>query len=702
MDIKRIIPSFALAICLAGVPFPAAAQEPSPTAQESSLTEIEARRPAHLVADKVEATPESISAQGNVAIDVKGARLLCNFLTLDRKTGKITATGECVFYWQDNFAAAEWLSYDPETQTAILHNVSGQGRDFGAPSGESNQRSLDGNILFWAETMRWTPEKMDLDNAIITTCDSPIDDIHYRVEMEHADIYPQENIIASNTKLYLQDKHIFTMPTMNVSLKPEKERARGFMPQIGNNSKDGFFLRTNFSYAFDKKDYGSIMADYYSKAGIGLGLQHFYSFGNKGEGNLYFYNKGINKERYSYELRNNVYYDLDDNTRLSWDFNSNRSDIPGFDRVNNLSSYFAINHATDTTRLMFSQNYNRFGSANTNTTWRLYYNVKLTPDWSYLMNADLATSTTLARSGQRFHYMTGLRHTGEIFDSEFMLENTSGDATYFLNRRPELTMRSHPIYVGDVPFMASASVGWLEEGPSMFSATRTDLKFQIPDQTIDYGSGRFIAGAGLRQMFYSSGESQYDLAARAGWLQELGESGTIRVDYSWNQPKGSTPFQHDHLYSYENITGGFELSEPDKYTFAVTAGYNLRANTWHQITPRIEFHPGPKWKISSAAGYDPNTSTWRTVDTGLKMQITDELSLSHWNVYDLINSRLTYQDYQLDYETHDWITSLVYRGVQNELYLQFSLKAFPETPVSIGPNTKDPILPIDMRNAFVR
>jgi hypothetical protein len=90
------------------------------------------------------------------------------------------------------------------------------------------------------------------------------------------------------------------------------------------------------------------------------------------------------------------------------------------------------------------------------------------------------------------------------------------------------------------------------------------------------------------------------------------------------------------------------------------------------------------------------------VDAGIKMQITPGLSLSHWSVYDLVNSRLTYQDYQLNLEDHDSITSLVYRGVQNEFFLQFSLKAFPLQPVSIGPNTHDPILPQYMPNAFVR
>ena len=93
---------------------------------------------------------------------------------------------------------------------------------------------------------------------------------------------------------------------------------------------------------------------------------------------------------------------------------------------------------------------------------------------------------------------------------------------------------------------------------------------------------------------------------------------------------------------------------------------------------------------------------WRNLDTNLRFHLTPELAVSHWSVYDLVNNRFTYQDYQLDYEAHDWITSLVYRSVQNELYFQFSLKAFPKPPVTIGPNQANEIVPKNRRNAFVQ
>ena len=685
------LPSFLPLVLSAAVWVSCGVYAPPVYAEEDSV------RPTHLIADKVEATPDKLTAEGNVNIDIDGARLLCNYLSLNRETGEIMANGECVLYWQDSFVAADWLTYNPKTKVAIMHRASGQGTDF-----NGNSLSQGEDVYFWADTLTWTPEKMAMDDVAFTTCSEPTDALHYQFKSDHVDVKPNQSLIASNAALYLNGKHVYTLPTLNVSLEPKHRRRRSRLPQVGSNSNDGMFIRTSMDYALSNDNYGSILLDYYGKTGLGAGIQHLCQLGDKGDVSFYYYRQGSDKINQRYELRNKIEYAFDENTHLEWEFTTNHSETPGFDTPNNLNSVLTFTNKTDTSDLRFSQNYNKSGTDRSNSTWRLYYNIKLAPELSAIWNADLATSRTESLSRQRFHYIGGLRHESELFDSELMYENTTGDATYFFNRKPELTLRSHPIYVGDVPFLVSAGMGWAEEGPSLYSTARTDLKIQVPDQTIDYGSGRFMVGAGLRQFFYGSGDSQYHLAARAGWLQELGDVGTIRLDYNWLQPKGTTPFQHDYVTPYENLTGGIEFRDTDTYSFSVLGGYNLRSNTFHSITPKLDIKPGANITLSAASSYDPNTSIWRSVDTGLKLQLTPEFAVSHWSVYDLINSRFTYQDYQVDYEAHDWITSLVYRGVQNEFYLQFSLKAFPQITPSIGTNALDPVLPKDMQNSFIR
>jgi hypothetical protein len=652
--------------------------------------------PAHLTADRVHSTPDKLVAEGNVAVDIEGARLLCQRLEMDRTTGQITATRNCVFYYKDSFIAAESLTWEPQTRTAHMLKAAGQGRDFSMEGG-----SLDRDVFFWAEKVNWTTEKVELLDATFTTCDTPPGDWHYNFHSELVEIYPGDRLLASNTSFTWHGNRIATVPTLNLSLDPRDQRRRSQIPQVGSNSTDGIFVRSALDYAFDRDNNGRVLLDYYSKTGIGRGLEHFYTLGGKGEGSFYMYHQDGETDRARYEVRNDLYYRPDEYTQIAWNFNSNRTEIPGFESPDNLSSYLSATRYAPGSALQFSHNLNETGP-DRNTTWRLSYNQELTPELLTLWSADLVTASTGFTRTERFHYLGGLRHVGELFDSELMVENTSGQQTFFMNRNPELSFSSRPLHLGPVPILAAASFGQVQESPSMFQTQRCDLRVQVPDQTLEYASGRFMVGGGLRQLFYGSGESQYVLATRAGWLQNLGEMGALRLDYNWQLPEGYTPFQHDFVYPFENLTGGLEISQADKFSVSILGGYDLRHDQFQSVTPRVDFRPGPDWRITAASSYDPNTSTWRNVDAGLKMQLTPGLSLSHWSVYDLVNSRLTYQDYQLNLEDHDSITSLVYRGVQNEFYLQFSLKAFPLQPVSIGPNTQDPILPQYMPNAFVR
>lgn len=673
-----------------------AASTDSPDAQNSGKA-FGPGMPVHLAADKISADEESIIAEGSASIDMMGARLLCERLVLDRTTGKITASDNCVIYWHNNFAAADWLTYDPNSRVAVMHNVAGQGCDF-----SSSESKIDGDLFFWAQTLQWTDDKMVLNNATFTTCDKSTDNLDYKFTADYAEIYPQDRLVASNTSIYLHKTRLYTLPTLSIPLDNKRRGSSSIVPQIGNSTTDGWYIRNSFDYVFDNQNYGTLYLDYYSKTGIGAGLQQYYTLGgDKGHGDFYYYRLNGSARKNSDDLNSNIYYDFDDENKIYWEFSSNRTSVDGRDNESKINSHFNFSHKDEKNDLRLSHNYNTKGKDNRNTTWRMYYDLQLTPELSTTWKAELSTIATRSRTAQRFYYYGSLRHTGELFDTELMMENTTGDTNYTLNRNPEFSLRSQPVFIGDVPFTASASLGHVTESPSMFSTDRYDIQLQIPDQTFEYGSGRILAGAGFRQLFYGSGESMYSLAARLGWMQELGESGTIRLDYNWFSPRGETPIQYDFMNPYENLTGGIEFFHDDIFNIAVTSGYSFKSSRFQNVTPRLQLRPGKDWLIGAGCSYDPNTATWRNIDTHLKFQISDELSVCHWSIYDLVNSRFTYQDYQLDYETHDWISSLVYRSVQNELYFQFSIKAFPQPAVNIGPNSAHNIVPKNRRNAFV-
>ena len=258
--------------------------------------------PVHLIADKVTVTEDSIKAEGNASIDVMGARMLCNYFVLDKTTGKVTAVGECIVYWNNNFVAADWLTYDPNGQVTVMHNVTGQGHDF-----STNENSnIDGDVFFWADTLQWTKEKMVLTDSTFTTCDKPTDELDYKFVSKYVEIYPNDKLVASNTAIYLKDKRLYTMPTLNVPLDNQRRAQNSIIPQIGSNSVDGWFARNTFDYVFNNDNYGQILLDYYSKTGIGTGIRHYYSLGDKGGGDFYYYR--LNGAKINQRLIENIFF----------------------------------------------------------------------------------------------------------------------------------------------------------------------------------------------------------------------------------------------------------------------------------------------------------------------------------------------------------------------------------------------------------
>lgn len=674
--------------------FAAGLPDPEPSAYDENGTPNVEGIASHIIADKVTADGDIIHAEGNVLITVEASRLMCDNLTLDRQSGQVVATGNCLIYSEGNLVAAEWLTYNPDNHSIVVHNASGQARDLGL-----NSTSTAG-VIFWADRMQWTKEKIDFYNITLTTCDKPTDDLDFKVTSEQMTVYPNDRLLSGKTSFYLYGHHALTLPSYNASLNLERRMERSFFPTIGNNSVDGWYLRTAIPYILNKDNYGAVLVGLNAKTGIGLGLEHCYRLGENGQGVAYYYRQNGDKTKSRYELRNNMYYNFDDENELTWDFKANRSEIPNEDGYNRITSNLNFRRRTERDTLYLSHNYSSNDSSTYNNNLRLYYNYKVTPELSALFNADLNTTHSSSAEYTKFHYSAGLRHTSELFDSDLMLENTSGHSLYHLNRLPELSLRSHPILIGDVPVLATASFSNISEYPSDVHTTRTELTLKVPNQVFDYGNGKLLAGAGVRQIFYGSGQSQYGLAAQAGWMQNFGDFGTLRLDYNWMQPTGETPIQHDLYNGYSNVTGGVEFFHDDLFNMAVVTGYNLRAERFQNVTPRLTIRPDNRWKFIFASSYDPNSSQWRSLDSNLTLQITDKISLSHWNVYDLVNNRFTYHDYQVNFDAHDWIGSIVYRGVQKELFFQFSLKAFALPDTNIGPDPTKAILPRKLPSAF--
>lgn len=636
-------------------------------------------------------------ATGNVTVELEGLRLDCQRLVYDPVRGIVTAERECLFSWGDSFAASDSLILNVNTKEATLTQAAGKSSDLSVGS-----KNFEGNLYFWADTLHYRSDRVELERAVLTTCDAEPNSLHYQINSEEVTLYPNDKAVAKNTSFTIQGNQLYTLPTVVVPLTQQETRRGTYFPSIGYNSLDGAFLRNAFAYSFNRGNYGTVNFDLYQRSGIGYGLEHFFDLGEAGSGNIYYYTQqGRQAERNRFELRANGNFRIDEFTRLGLSYNANQFEFPGQVSPINISSAVNVSRYTEKSALQVGANFARSGD-NDNRNYRFYYDLELSDRWSLLTRADFARSSTAITQTNRYHYLGSLRHRGDLFEGDLSYERSGGQQTYFLNREPELSFRVFPFKVGAIPFTAGASFGVLEESPSLFKTQRYRFDLRIPDQIIATDFGNFHAGAGLRQQLYGSGQEQYVLGTRVGWTHDIADHMLWRVDYNWQEAAGFTPFQHDLAFGYQVMSGGVELYSEDDFRLSASGAYDLNSSRPYDIITRMDVNPLPGWEITAAANLDPNSGTWRSVDSGVTAKLSPGVSLTHWSLYDLVNGRLTYQNFSVNYEDHDWIGSLTYRGVQNEIFFQMSLKAFPLRPVKIGPDPSLPILPSNLSNAFTR
>ncbi len=668
----------------------------SASAQEGATDGSGPDEPLFIEAERLERRGDITIATGNVSIEFQGIRLDCQRLTYDTRRGLVTADSEVLFSWGDNFAAAESLTLDLRTNEAVLLGVAGKGEGLSV-----SDQSFEGALYFWADRLQYLPDRVVLDRAVLTTCDLEPNSLHYRINSEEITVYPDQQVVAKNTNLAFGDTQLYTLPTLLLPLDGRKRR-QGYFPIPGYSNLYGAILRSGFDYSFDRRSYGTLNLDLYSRSGIGYGLEHFFDLGELGDASVYLYNqRDTQPERNRYQVRADANINIDEFTKLALSYNANRFVLPGLSDANNMATNINLGRYTPRSSLIVGANYSKSGR-NDNRSYRAYYELDLSDRWTLVTSADIASSSSPVSRTDRFHYLGSLRHRADLFEGDLTYERTHGRHVYFLNRQPELRLQSYPLQLGFLPLTVGGSFGVLQESPSNFRTERYRFDLRVPDQIIETDFGSFHAGAGFRQSLYGSGQEQYLLGARVGWTQDFADTLLFRFDYNWQDSQGFTPFQNDLNFRYQVLTGGVELYRTDLFRVSASGAYDLNYSRAYDLVTRFDVNPVPGWELTAGANLDPNTGVWRTVDSGVTAKLGDSLGVTHWSIYDLVNGRLTYQNFSVSYESHDWIGSITYRGVQNELFFQMSLKAFPLRPIKVGPDPALPILPKELRDAFTR
>jgi len=620
-------------------------------------------------------------AEGNVEVVYRGVKLEADKLSYNRYSREIDAKGKVVFSREGDMIMGSSLHYNPLAQQAEIKDAYGRARDITVGEVELQQ-----TIFFWGDLVKWQEGIIYIKKGRATTCDVSPPDYHYHITGDEIIIYPREKMIVRKARFFFGKSQWLGLNSMVFPLRQRDPRMRqSFIPQIGNNEQEGLYVKEAVGYLWGKRDYGTLHLDWYQKVGIGAGIEHNYHLGDRGAGKVYYYRMGAStssKNRYNFS--NRVYYRFPGNYFMSFNYSNERYEFPEYSSPDIRNADFYISHSADKTKTAFHiKDYivGRNRHYGFNLLNRYNFNERLQ---SQAVIDFLSSENSLKRL-YRLNTLGRLVYKGDVFESSLTYDQTGGDRKFYVNREPELALRTKDLHLGNLDYKVSMAAGNFKELPSDISALRSDLKLSLLNKLYPLtASTDFSVAGGVRQLLYGTGEKKYVVRSQAGLEQKMGKNVSLIATHYFQERKGASPLALDYFEKYNVLGGTVEFYNRKNLRMQVTGGYDLNHKQYQSMIPRLEYCPSREWSFLFSSNYDVRNKTWMNVDGELGVKLAKQVAVKYWGLYDLINKKMTYQNYVLELDSHDFATRLIYKGSQGELWLSLAIKAFPYEKVDVG------------------
>jgi len=205
------------------------------------------------------------------------------------------ATGNVVFAQGSNRISAEHAEFNTETRLGTFYNAWGMTTvkpSAQAPRpGQISAPTMTGQenvVYFFGETVeKIGPKKYKITNGGFSTCVQPTPrwDLHAGTVILNVDHYTW----MTNAVLNVKGVPMFYLPVLYYPTKRE-DRATGFLiPTYGTSSLRGQSIHNAFFWAIDRSEDLTVMHDWFSKTGQGVGSEYRYNMGGGNDGTFRAY-----------------------------------------------------------------------------------------------------------------------------------------------------------------------------------------------------------------------------------------------------------------------------------------------------------------------------------------------------------------------------------------------------------------------------
>jgi len=637
-----------------------------------------------------------IIANDGVEFKYQDIEIKADNLKINLTTHLLFAFGEVYFLQDEKETRCEELTYNWETKKIILLKL----------KGELTGEGIKGKVYYQGEKMENFPETVEISGGSFTTCE--LEEPHYHIVAKEMIIYPKDKIIARNISWYEGKIKIITLPYFLIFL--DRKTQMPILPKIGQNSADGWFVKTNFNYYIDEKSYGTFYIDWLERKGIGTGVEHTWEIGsqdNPGETTLYLYqikNKDsgnislTGKIKYGQEFENNI------KTQIILDYSGMKAE-GGELLSNSLRSQFTLDKQGEKYNLKINGKYNFSGTSLRQEELSIDGNIKV--NYNYTFNDKLNSALTLVYTDKNpasqevaDRELTPeweLKYQGEGYtlslttEKRFDLDgdNYTGDnALRIIDRLPEFVFNKSADTIGDtkITYDINASVAHFYESATEEDTWRGEYIINVKRPFI-FGEYLTLTPSGIfRQDVYLTGEARYLVGGKIDLKAAYNPYISSTISYNYNKSVGPTPFNFDYITPLTNtISGKLTFKPSEKVKLDLSTNYNFVTENFGNLVAKLEYKPKDDWNMNFSSSYNLNTKEWtKKINSTLDLQVSDNWRIKYKGIVDLDDFKLTNSIVGITRDLHCREITINYKQANKSIWVEFYIKAFPTEKITLG------------------
>jgi len=646
----------------------------------------------YITYEKIEGE-DLIIAKDGVQLKYQDIEVKAEYLEINLTTHLLFASGEVLFKQDETETNCEELTYNWETKKTILLRL----------RGELTGEGIKGKVYYQGEKMENFPETVEISGGSFTTCE--LEEPHYRIVAKEMIIYPKDKIIARNISWYEGKTKIITLPYFLIFL--DRKTQQPILPKIGQNSSDGWFIKTYFNYYVNEKSYGTLYIDWLEKKGIGTGVEHTLEIGdanNPGETSLYLYQiKDKNSGNINLSGRIKYVQEFEEDLKTQVTLNYSGSKATGGELLSNsLKSQFSLDKKGEKYNLKISGKYNFSGTELEN----LNLDGNITLKHNYTISDELSSALTLLytdknpanqEADREFKPKWDLKYIGEGYtlnltsEKRFDLDGdnyTGENVSRIIDRLPVFVFNKSAAAIGDtkITYDINASVGHFYEAATEDDNWRGEYIINVK-RPFKLGEYLNLTPSGIfRQDVYLTGEARYLVGGKVDLKASYNPYISSTLSYSYNKSVGPTPFNFDYITPLTNtVSGKLTLKPSEKGKLDLSTNYNFVTENFGNLVAKVEYKPKDDWKMNFSSSYNLNTREWtKKINSTLDLQLSEDWRIKYKGVVDLDDFKLTNSVVGITRDLHCREITINYKQATKSIWVEFYIKAFPTEKITLG------------------